>query len=150
MSSRSVLIVSRDEKRVESLSRECVALRLHPVVSDDAAEAVDLFKRVAPELLFIDESIELKSEWPLYHEIALNKQMRLVPMILMIDSSKARDYAFPQDQCVYRVRKGPRMIEAFRAFTEELIPRQLQAGTTPTTCHDQTNRSRANDVRESW
>jgi hypothetical protein len=92
-----------------------------PIVATNAAETLKLFADVHPELLCIDESIEVTPEWPLFHENAIRKEMRSIPIVLMIDSLRTRDYAFSKDHCVCRVRKGPRLIEAVQAFSEELM-----------------------------
>jgi hypothetical protein len=117
----TVLIVCSDASRTETISREYIAMRFCPVIAGNAADALTLFDDVRPELLCVDESIDVRPEWPLFHEIAIQKRMRSVPMILMIDSTKTREYAFPKDHCVCRVRKGPRLMEAVRAFSEEFI-----------------------------
>jgi hypothetical protein len=122
MSSRTVLIASQNEAQVELLVRECAAMMLRPVVAQDAAEVIALFQRLRPDLLIVDPSLELRADWPLHHEIALNRQMRTVPMILLMETTTASAYAFPPDHCVYRVKTGPRMLEAVRVIAEELIP----------------------------
>jgi hypothetical protein len=136
MNSR-VLIVTHDASCVEMLSRQCTAMQLQPIVAADAADGIARFDRVQPALLFVDESMELKPDWPLYHEIALNKQMRSVPLLLLIDSPKTKHYAFPPDHCAIRIKKGPRLLEAARAFTEELLQLPREANPSPTQCDGQ-------------
>jgi hypothetical protein len=122
MSNQTVLLIIQDATQTEALAGQCAAMSLNPVASGDAAHAMAMLEKAQPALVVVDESAELRPDWPLYHEIALHKPLRSVPLLLLYESSYVAEYAFPHDQCVYRVKKGPRALQAFRAVAEELVP----------------------------
>jgi hypothetical protein len=121
METSNVVIASDDDELTEILCRVCHTAGLRTISSQQTQLAPVLMESGRLLVLCVDARLESKPNWPLYHDIADSKDLRRIPMILILQPGQRLSYQFPKDHCVYTIVAGERLSSTFAIVLEELV-----------------------------
>jgi hypothetical protein len=126
METSNVVIASDDNELTEILCRVCHTAGLGTISSLQTQLAPVLMESGRLLVLCVDARLESKPHWPLYHDIADSKDLRRIPMILILQPGQRLSYQFPKDHCVYTIVAGERLSSTFAIVSRNwLTSREL-------------------------
>lgn len=126
-----VVVASDDADLLDFICETCNSAGLSTAACRTASECIGSFELSQPRLLCVDGRLEAKQNWPLFREIILRKDMRSVPMILVVPPGQKFECSFPADQCVYTMVADARLAKRFAPVLEELTCVQVDASRPP-------------------
>lgn len=132
---KSVLILTRDAKALNQISKYCMSLGLLTRTANSSIQAANHIDFEIPDLLIVDAEMSAQDGSTFVEFLDSRSPEYRMPAIILHSNPDFQTIKRPRNLFAYFVRRSPNLFSTIRVFAEELLDLEFTAtnltGQTP-------------------